>query len=80
MRRIFSAAFIILDPVCATTKSCPLLALSEHLFLRAHVCFQGKCGHDLLRRKCPLLAQSGHPSLHRTCPLLGVKQTSEWSP
>jgi hypothetical protein len=75
MRRIFSAAFIILDPVCATTKSCPLLALSEHLFLRAHVCFQGKCGHDLLRCKCPLLALSGRELVHCKCRLSGVKRT-----
>ena len=35
----------------------------------------GEAGHDLLQRKCLLMAQSGHDGLQRTRPLSGVKQT-----
>jgi isoquinoline 1-oxidoreductase beta subunit len=55
MRRIFFAAFFILDPASVTTKSCPLLAQS---------------GHDDCTAKCPLMTQSGQIRTPCRCLLL----------
>jgi hypothetical protein len=49
--------------------------LANLRLVAANSAFRGKSGHDILRRGCPLLAQSRHELVHCTCPLSGVKRT-----